>query len=335
LACAGRRRNPSRKLLPEQHLQWAIAGVISAALLGLPRGRRRSPSIEMAAEFHTGQFRMGCIHAARNARISPNKGNDKNVTPSTPPTIEAENRWSANPWVVFLLPLAVYLVVGSFEPSPPTLEEEAGHPWIDLGIEYEHYPWIYGIKIVLTIAAIVAVARSYPRRSAIHPLAMAVGVAGVVVWIGLAYLQRWMVDALGLQDAASWLGGQRAAFNPLAELGHSPQGYLFLIIRFLGLAAVVPLIEEMFLRGFLMRFFAKPDWWNVPIGTPERWGIAAAIVLPVLMHPQEALAAVVWFGGVAWLAVRTKNVWDCVVAHAVTNLLLGAYVLSTGNWWLM
>jgi membrane protease YdiL (CAAX protease family) len=91
----------------------------------------------------------------------------------------------------------------------------------------------------------------------------------------------------------------------------------------------------MFLRGFLMRYPARIDWWNLPIGTPDRWGIAAAIAIPVLMHPQEALAAVVWFGAVAWLVIRTKNVWDCVVAHAVTNLLLGVYVLVTDEWWLM
>jgi membrane protease YdiL (CAAX protease family) len=38
---------------------------------------------------------------------------------------------------------------------------------------------------------------------------------------------------------------------------------------------------------------------------------------------------------VAWLAIRTKNVWDCIAAHATTNLLLGIYVLTADEWWLM
>ena len=38
---------------------------------------------------------------------------------------------------------------------------------------------------------------------------------------------------------------------------------------------------------------------------------------------------------VTWLMVRTRNIWDCVVAHAITNLLLGIYVVSTGEWQLM
>jgi CAAX prenyl protease-like protein len=243
--------------------------------------------------------------------------------------------WFSNPWVVFLLPFAVYLIVGSFEPTRQGAGEEAARPWFDVGIRYEHYPWVYGVKIVLTIAAILAVARGYPPRQSIHPLAYLVGVLGVVAWVALAHFQRWLIESLNIEPVTKWLGGERPAFNPLAELGHTPEGYLFLVIRVIGLAAIVPVIEEMFLRGFLMRYFARPDWWNVPIGTLDRWGIAAAIALPVLMHPQEALAAVAWFGAVSWLAVRTKNVWDCVVAHAITNLLLGVYVVASGEWWLM
>jgi membrane protease YdiL (CAAX protease family) len=38
---------------------------------------------------------------------------------------------------------------------------------------------------------------------------------------------------------------------------------------------------------------------------------------------------------VTWLMVRTRNIWDCVVAHALTNLILGIYVVTTGTWRLM
>jgi len=244
--------------------------------------------------------------------------------------------WFDQPWVVFLLPLAVYLIVGSFEPArPQKAGEEIEAPWIDFGLTYDHYPWVYGAKIVLTLAAAIAVARGYPPPARIRPLAVVVGILGVVAWVALAHFQNWLVATLDIESATKWLGGERAAYNPLEQLGHTPAGYLFLAIRWFGLAAVVPLIEEMFLRGFLMRYPVRVDWWNVPIGTPDRFGIAAAVVLPVLMHPQEALAALVWFAAVAWLVVRTKNIWDCIAAHAITNLLLGAYVAVSGEWWLM
>jgi CAAX prenyl protease-like protein len=111
---------------------------------------------------------------------------------------------------------------------------------------------------------------------------------------------------------------------------------MFLSVRLFGLAIVVPVIEEFFLRGFAMRFVMEKDWWKVPFGTVNRVAIVVGTVLPMLSHP-ELLAAAVWFSLVTWLMLRTKNIWDCVVAHAVTNLLLGVYVVVMGGeaWRLM
>jgi hypothetical protein len=33
--------------------------------------------------------------------------------------------------------------------------------------------------------------------------------------------------------------------------------------------------------------------------------------------------------------LRTRNIWDCVAAHALTNLVLGCYVLASNDWRLM
>lgn len=111
--------------------------------------------------------------------------------------------------------------------------------------------------------------------------------------------------------------------------------YGFLAVRLLGLIMVVPVIEEFFLRGFLMRFVMTERWWEVPFGNVNRLAVIAGILVPVLMHPQEAVAAIAWFSAVTWLMIRTRSIWDCVFAHAVTNLLLGIYVISSGQWWLM
>ena len=46
----------------------------------------------------------------------------------------------------------------------------------------------------------------------------------------------------------------------------------------------------------------------------------------------EALAAIAWFSLVTWLVNRTGKFWDAVVAHAVTNLLLGIYVCTYSQW---
>ncbi len=236
------------------------------------------------------------------------------------------------PWMVYVLPLAVFMLVGTFEPKREPPAELSS--WT---LPYSAYPWVYTLKILLTAAAIAWAwpgYRQFDRR--LTPLAPAVGVIGAVVWIGLWKLgfERQWVAAVGPD---SWLGsllgsGTRSAFNPLVELAGRPGlAYGFLVVRFVGLVVVIAVAEEFFLRGFLMRFVMQQDWWNVPFGQANATALLVGTVVPMLMHPAELLAAAVWFSLVTWLMLRTRSIWDCVVAHATTNLLLGLYVIWAGG----
>ena len=76
-----------------------------------------------------------------------------------------------NPWMVFLLPFIVFMVVTSLEPTP----EHSGGAF-GLVIPYASYPWAYTAKIVLTIFTVAAVwpgYRQFPFR--VSPLAIVVG----------------------------------------------------------------------------------------------------------------------------------------------------------------
>ena len=263
-------------------------------------------------------------------------------------------------WLAFILPLAVYMLVGSLEPT----RERPGGAAIGLAIPYTAYPLVYTVKIALTVAAIWLVFpawREFPERKGdksnftiikhgasprwprnwTYPLfSVLVGVVGFGLWVGLCKLnveQKYLVPLLK-PVGLDWLiaSGVRSAFNPLAELADRPAwAWGFLAIRFLGLVAVVPLVEEFFYRGFLMRFVVRHDWWNVPLGQVNAAAVVLATLVPMAMHPAELLAAAVWFSMFTWLFVKTRSIWDCVAAHAVTNLLLGVYVVSTGEWGLM
>lgn len=242
-----------------------------------------------------------------------------------------------NPWLVFLLPFVVFMLVGSFEPAPPKPGDDAtAKPASTFGIAipYSAYPLVYTLKIGLTLAAMAYVwpgYRQFPWR--FGWLAIVVGIFGTAAWIALATFQHEFIAAKLGWDFGM---GKRSAFDPLTQLAnHRAWAYAFLAIRFFGLVIVVPVIEEFFLRGFAMRFVMAPDWWKIPFGGASRLAIIVGTGLPVLMHPQEALAAAIWFSAVTWLMLRTRNIWDCVGAHALTNLLMGVYVLASGNWWLM
>ncbi len=241
------------------------------------------------------------------------------------------------PWVTFLLPFLVYMLAGALDPTP----DAPGGKSIGLAIPYSAYPWLYAAKIALTVAAVLFVLpgyRRFPLR--LTPLAIVVGVVGGPLWIGLCWL-NWehayvapLLDRCGLGSLIG--GGDRPAFNPFVELADQPAwAWSFLVVRFLGLVAVVPLVEEFFLRGFLMRFVMERDWWDVPFGKADKVAILVGTAVPMLTHPGELLAAAVWFSMITWLMLRTRNIWDCVAAHAITNLILGIYVVCSGTWRLM
>ncbi len=229
------------------------------------------------------------------------------------------------PLLAFLLPLSVFMLVGTLEVSQP-----AGSKFFDL-IQYQSYPVVYTCKILLTTLALVFVwpaYRVFPIRVSL--LALGVGVVGVVAWVGLVHLnlEQWL--PLG------WLtgSGARVGYNPLEALGQRPAlAYTFLVVRFFGLALAISVAEEMFLRGFLIRYVQDPDRWpTLPIGQVGWPALIAGTAVPMLMHPGELFASLVWFSLVSWLMLRTRNIWDCIAAHLVTNFLLGVYVMGSGQW---
>ena len=238
-----------------------------------------------------------------------------------------------HPWLIYLAPMTAYLVLGSFEPTPQTPGGQA----IGLAIPYSAYPCVYALKIVATTLVVLLVSsgyRHFPFRMSWRGLA--VGGLGAVVWIGLCHLrlEPRLLGPLGL----GWLveQGARSGFNPLVELAATPGwAWTFLALRFCGLVLLVPVVEEFFLRAWVMRFFAAPEWWTVPIGQVNAAAWAAGTLFPVLMHPGEMLAAVAWFSLVTVLMIRTRNIWECVLAHAVTNLLVGLYAVIWSQWQLL
>lgn len=233
------------------------------------------------------------------------------------------------PWLPYVLPLFVFLGVTTLEPSQGSTATAA---WLG-GVPL--YPAVYVLKIALVLLAVALawpVFRTYPLR--VGGLSLVIGALGGVLWIALAQ-RGWevqLLDALGIGGLVN--ASLRSGYDPFTALGGTPAVlYGFLVLRFVGLALLVPIAEEFFLRGFVMRYVAAPDWERVPFGTVTGSVIAAAVIYPLLSHPpNEAIAAVAWFGLVTWLMARTRNIWDCVAAHAVTNLMLGVYVVATGRW---
>ncbi len=222
--------------------------------------------------------------------------------------------------------------------APAAADQSASRGWLPASpIPYRYYPIVCTVKIVLTLLAIVFVwpgLAEFPCH--VSPLAFLVGAAGIIVWLGFCELkleQKYLVP-LGAAMESFVATGERSGYNPFWSMRDQPDALVwgFIAVRLFGLVVVVAIAEELFLRGFLMRFVMQADWWEVPFGKVNVIAFLVVVLYAVLSHPAELFAAAVWFSLVTLLMMKTRNLWDCVTAHAVTNLLLGIYVVALRQW---
>ena len=212
-------------------------------------------------------------------------------------------------WVPYVAPMALFLLLTTLEGYvPPGL-----------------YPAAYIAKVAAVTVALLACAKAWKGEVRFDARMLAVGVA-----VGLAGLLLW----LGIDRVTPPLKllGARAAFDPNTAIASEAMRAAFVGVRLFGLAVVVPVMEEVFWRSFLLRFATDQDrWWSLPLGTFSWMAFAIVAVLFALAHP-EYLAALAYAALMALLLRVTKSLFACIVAHAVTNLALGVYILSTGAW---
>ncbi len=144
--------------------------------------------------------------------------------------------------------------------------------------------------------------------------------------------------ALGLLVFALWIHMDWNFGQVVPETGFNPDRVdqqllknVLILFRLCGAALVVPVMEELFWRSFLLRYIIKPDFIQVPLGT-FTW--ASFLIGAVLFGLEHHLIFAGVMAGMAYslLLYWTKSLYQCIVAHAVTNLALGIYVLSTQAW---
>ena len=159
-------------------------------------------------------------------------------------------------------------------------------------------------------------------------------------WILPTQIHSWL-ELEGKQEGIlKWLGvmPREDGFNPqdLADKFGGNQGIYWssLIMRFFRAVIVVALVEEIFWRGFLMRFLLDRDrdYWKVPFGKPAWISYIVVTLAFMLIHqPVDYLGALIFGSLMYWVAVRTKSLLACIVMHGVANLLMGWYALETGK----
>ena len=175
----------------------------------------------------------------------------------------------------------------------------------------------YPLKTVVVGAVLFALRPWLPKmENRAVGTAIAVGVFVWVIWI--------------LPEGLYPLLGESEPFDPFA---HFTGGGAFVWIgfRLLGATVVVAITEELFWRGFLIRWIIKPDFRSVAIGT-FTW--PSFLLTSILFATEHNRWLVGLIAGVIYNALlyRSKSLRACMVAHGMTNLSLGLYVLATQQW---
>mgnify|MGYP003394056066 CR=1 FL=1 len=192
--------------------------------------------------------------------------------------------------------------------------------------------WIYPLKMLLVLTALVCF---WSRYEELHEpfclsfsegcLALGTGLVVYIAWIHMAWPWATM--------------GQATGYNPFQAgetLGQGLAG-----IRLFGASVVVPLMEELFWRSFIIRFLitlfpegvagVTDDFTSVRLGTFTRLSF---LITVLLFGSEHSLWLAGMMAGVLYnlLLYKTGRLWPCVLAHGVTNFVLGVHVLATGEW---
>ena len=105
-----------------------------------------------------------------------------------------------------------------------------------------------------------------------------------------------------------------------------------LFFRVFRSVALVPVIEELFWRAWLMRWLIGPNFERIPLGTFSPFAFTATAVLFSLEHgPYWDVGLLTGFI-YNWWMVRTRSLGDCILVHAVTNACLAGFVIATNRW---
>jgi hypothetical protein len=217
----------------------------------------------------------------------------------------------------------------------------------------ERFPSLPYVAPFVTFMALLALGQRFgvtPREEAV----LRVSLLAAVLWLFSRHVisfrvNHWLTSiALGIGVFALWIGPDvflpawrdnwlfTNGFTGKVEGALSPAARgdsLVLLLRAARAVILVPIIEELFWRGWLPRWIDRmEDFRDIPLGKFSR----AAFWLTAILFASEHGA--MWDVGLAagllynWWMRRTRSLGDLILAHAVTNACLSAYVLLRGRW---
>jgi CAAX prenyl protease-like protein len=222
-----------------------------------------------------------------------------------------------NGWVR-ILPFAFFMLFVAVQQFLEWGLEQGTHLY-----EQKHLLYLYPLKTLLVAVLLIALWRNYSEIKFSDLEKLSTTAASIM--LGLIVFILWVNMDWGFARI-----GEGAGFDPTL-IASDTQRLLLIVSRLAGAAILVPIMEELFWRSFLLRYVIKSDFSVVRIGT---YSLSSFLICAVLFGLEHSLLLAGIMAGMAYslLLYRTKSLAQCILCHGVTNLALGIYVLQTGFW---
>ena len=229
-----------------------------------------------------------------------------------PSSSQAQPQWWQTAFMTRVLPFILFLILTTCQGR--------------FGIA-SHF-WFYAVKTLIGIALIAWMwSQVQEMRWRMSWEACCVGLACFLIWVGL----DGVIPRLGalLGDAAEEKPWQWNPFEFFTD--HPALAWTFVGIRIIGSTLIVPPLEEVFYRSAVYRYWVAPNIESVPLNRFHFKAFFATSILFGVVH-QEWLAGIFCGAAFQWLVLRKGHLGDAMTAHAITNALLGLYVVWTDSW---
>ena len=213
----------------------------------------------------------------------------------------------AKPWIPYAAPFALYMFLLAFESPHNVL-------------------FLYPVKIIAVAVLLFLLRKHYDELR----LPCSANSLGLAILTGLVVIVIWIAIDSSYEHLDQLMNKSIAPFDPTTIQPPSWR-WTFIAFRVAGASLIVPVMEELFWRAFLIRWLVNEDFKAVRLGAFSLTSFSVTVLLFGSAHNQ-------WLAGLICcvlyniLYYRTRSIVACVVAHAVSNAALAGWVLARGDW---
>ena len=183
--------------------------------------------------------------------------------------------------------------------------------------------WLYPIKVTFVAILLAFYWNQYTELKE-KPLASPADI-GLALCVGLLVYLAWV----RMDFPWARQGEQGPGYNPF--LAGSNLGIALAAIRLFGASVIVPIMEELFWRSFIIRYIISPNFISVRLGKYTSLSFFITVLLFGVEH-NLWLAGILAGAAYNLLLYRTRRLWPVILAHGLTNLILGLHVLVKQEW---